>query len=98
MQLEDYFETDQYDWGKRIRLKGTRLGIEHILEPYRQGESPERIFQGYRQVLTLEQVYATITFYLHQKKETEAYLEQIGKLDEEAYQAYLQQEPSEVSK
>ena len=60
MELESYFEFQSPD---DIRLKGTRVGIETIISNYLQGASPEEITARYR-TLTLEQVYATITYYL----------------------------------
>jgi uncharacterized protein (DUF433 family) len=98
MQLEDYFLFEKVPAGERIRVKGTRIAIEHILEPYLKGESAERIFHGYRHALTLEQVYATITYYLRNKGEVEAYLARSRAADEAAYQEYLRQEPPEVVK
>ena len=98
MNLEDYFDFEKFPTFNRIRLKGTRVAIEHILDPYLQGESPERIFQSYRRTLTLEQVHATITYYLHNKAEVDAYLEQSRRADEAAYQEHLKEEPSEVIK
>lgn len=98
MQLEDYFEFEQFKTCDRIRLKGSRIAIEHILDPYFRGESPERIYQGYRRSLTLEQVYATLTYYLHNKAAVDAYLERGRAADEAAYQEYLKQEPPEVVK
>src|SRR5207244_636384 len=79
MQLEDYFEFEKFDSphgpAERIRLKGTRVALEHVLEPYlQQGDSAEGLFQHYRHSLSLEQVYATITYYWHNKAEVEAYL------------------------
>lgn len=47
-----------------IRVKGTRIGIEHILYEYlHNAKSPEAIAQLFPTV-TLEQVYATILYYL----------------------------------
>jgi uncharacterized protein (DUF433 family) len=98
MQLEDYFEHEKFPTGDRIRLKGTRIAIEHILEPYLEGDSPERIFQSYRRVLTLEQIHATITYYLHNKAEVDAYLDRSRAADAAAYQEHLNKEPPEVVK
>ena len=56
-----------------IRIKGHRLGIEHILDRYLSGYNPDEItleFPG----LELEVVYATITFYLANRAEIDAYL------------------------
>ena len=65
MQLEDYFNFLAPD---DIRLKGTRVGIETILYEYiYRARTPEEIAQIYPTV-TLEQVYATILYYHHEKK------------------------------
>jgi uncharacterized protein (DUF433 family) len=71
MQLEDYFDfltpTD-------IRVKGTRIGIETILNDYLDfGLFPEAIALRYP-TLDLEAVYATITYYWHNKERIDAYL------------------------
>jgi uncharacterized protein (DUF433 family) len=71
MQLEDYFDFQSPD---DIRLKGTRVGIETILYDFiHRSRTPEEIADTYR-TLTLEQVYATITYYLHYRAEVDAYL------------------------
>jgi uncharacterized protein (DUF433 family) len=72
MELESYFDFLAED---DIRIKGTRIGIETILYDYiHRGQSPEAIVAGYPS-LTLEQVYATITYYLHNRATIHAYLE-----------------------
>jgi uncharacterized protein (DUF433 family) len=72
MELESYFDFLAPD---DIRVKGTRLGIETILYDYiHRGQSPEAIAACYPS-LTLEQVYATITYYLHNREAIYAYLE-----------------------
>jgi len=98
MLLEDYFEFEKTAEYERIRVKGTRIDIECILEPYTAGDSPERIYQSYRHGLNLEQVYATITYYLHNRQEVQAYLERTRAAEDSAYQDYLQKPPSEVMK
>ncbi|HET9918530.1 MAG TPA: DUF433 domain-containing protein [Ktedonobacteraceae bacterium] len=71
MQLEEYFDFFAED---DIRLKGTRVGIETILYDYiHRARSPETIAETYTS-LTLEQVYATILYYLHNKEKVTAYL------------------------
>ena len=63
--LTDYFNFLAPD---DIRLKGTRIGIETILYEYLdRGLTPEEIAQTYPS-LTLEQVYATIIYYLQNPK------------------------------
>ena len=64
MQLESYFEFLGED---DIRIRGTRVGIETVLEDYLEGSSPEEVAARYRS-LSLEQVYATITYYWRNQK------------------------------
>lgn len=71
MRLEDYFDFLAPD---DIRLKGTRIGIETILFDHLfRAKTPEEIANTYTS-LTLEQVYATILYYLHNKEAVEAYM------------------------
>jgi uncharacterized protein (DUF433 family) len=71
MQLEDYFEFLASD---DIRIKGTRIGIEHILDEYiHEHKAPEEIAQELYTV-SLEQVYATILYYLHNQTAVEKYM------------------------
>ena len=62
------------------------------------GESPERIFQGYRNSLTLEQVYGAITYYLHNKESVHAYLQRGEEVADFWYQQHLAKGPDEVTK
>lgn len=71
MQLEDFSDFLAPD---DIRLKGTRIGIETILYDYiHRGQAPEAIADAYPS-LSLEQVYATILYYLHNRDVVSAYL------------------------
>ncbi|MBC8459061.1 MAG: DUF433 domain-containing protein [Deltaproteobacteria bacterium] len=82
MQLESNFEFTTPDV---IRIKGTRIGIDIVLEDYLDGYSPEEIAGRYSN-LTLKQVYTTITYYLHNKERLDAYLEEGRRQSEEAWQ------------
>ena len=70
MKLEDYFDFVSAD---EIRLRGTRVGIEAILCEYLDGVLPEEIALNYPPV-TLEQVHATITYYLGNRIAVDQYL------------------------
>ena len=71
MQLEEYFN---FLAPNDIRIKGTRVGIETVLYDYiYRSRSPQDIVTSYPS-LTQEQVYATITYYLHNKETVNAYL------------------------
>ncbi len=82
MKLEDYFEFLSED---DIRIKGTRVGIETVLDDYMEGASPEEIANRYRS-LSLEQVYATITYFLHNQAQVGAYLEAWRRYTDQAWQ------------
>lgn len=70
-QLEDYFNFLRSD---DIRLKGSRIGIETILDEYLfRARTPEEIANIYTS-LTLEQIYATILYYLHNKEAVGKYI------------------------
>ena len=70
MQIEDYFDFVSVE---EIRLRGTRVGIEAILSEYQAGGLPEEIALNYPPI-TLEQVHATITYYLGHRSELDQYL------------------------
>ncbi|PKO21408.1 MAG: hypothetical protein CVU38_14915 [Chloroflexi bacterium HGW-Chloroflexi-1] len=71
MQLEDYFSCLAPD---DIRVKGTRVGIETILTDYLElGLFAEQIAARYP-TLSVEQVYATLTCYWHNRSQVNAYL------------------------
>jgi uncharacterized protein (DUF433 family) len=92
MHLSGYFEILDAD---DIRIRGTRVGIETVLEDYLDGLSPEEIAARYR-ALTLEQVYATITYYFSHKQEVDAYLERWRAYAEAQWQAQRRRPPSAV--
>jgi uncharacterized protein (DUF433 family) len=72
MELEHYFDFLAPD---DIRLTGTRIGIERMLYEYlHRSQSPEAIAARYPS-LTLEQVSATITYYLRRRDALNAYLD-----------------------
>jgi uncharacterized protein (DUF433 family) len=57
------------------RITGTRVSLDSVVYAFLQGQTAESIAQSFP-VLTLEQVYGAITFYLAHRAEIEAYLEQ----------------------
>jgi uncharacterized protein (DUF433 family) len=71
MQLEDYFT---FLAPNDIRVKGTRVGIEAILTDYLElGLFAEQIAARYPS-LSVEQVYATLTYYWRNRAQMDAYL------------------------
>ena len=92
MELENYFDFLNAD---DIRIKGTRVGIETVLDDYLSGASPEEIMARYR-TLTLEQVYATVTYYLCNQEEVDEYLERWRAYAEAAWQEQQRNPPPVV--
>jgi uncharacterized protein (DUF433 family) len=71
MQLEDYFDFLAPD---DIRIKGHRIGIESVLYEYIYKEqAPEQIVQRFPS-LSLDQIYATILYYLRNRERVNAYI------------------------
>lgn len=71
MQDDRYLESHSSD---DIRVRGTRVGVEHVLEAYLAGSLPEEIALEFPTV-TLEQLHGTIAWYLRNRSEVDAYLE-----------------------
>ncbi len=84
MQLEDYFDFEGRDI---IRLKGHRIGIEHILAYYQEGYTPEEIAQEFQGV-GIDKIYATITYYLSHRADVDAYLARWREQAEQDYQEW----------
>ncbi|MDJ0617825.1 MAG: DUF433 domain-containing protein [Calothrix sp. MO_192.B10] len=84
MQLEDYFEFLSPD---DIRIKGHRIGVDNVIDYYLEGYSPEEI-AAHLPSLTLEQIHATITYYLHNRSQMDAYMTRLAKWREERYQEW----------
>lgn len=69
--IEKYFDFLSND---DIRIKGTRIGIESILYEYiHRDQHPKSIIQKFP-ALNMEQIYATILYYLHNKAEIDRYM------------------------
>ena len=93
MQIEDYFNFLAED---DICIKGTRIGIETVLDDYiNYGKTAEAIAERYHTV-TLEQVYATILYYLQNREKIGAYLEDYLEYCRKAREEYEKNPPPVV--
>ena len=93
MQIETYFDFLAED---DIRIKGTRIGIETVLDEYiHNGKTAEAIADRYHTV-TLEQVYATILYYLQNPEKVGAYLEDYLEYCRKSREEYEKNPPSGV--
>lgn len=54
-------------------VEGTRISLDSIVYAFQKGLSPESIVQSFP-LLTLEQIYGAIAFYLANRAEIDAYL------------------------
>ena len=75
MMISDYIEFG--DGGYRV--KGTRVSLDSVVYRFLEGLSPETIQSDCFPVLTLEQVYGAITYYLGHREEVDSYLSEADK-------------------
>jgi uncharacterized protein (DUF433 family) len=55
------------------RIAGTRVSLDSIVYAFLDGDSPETILQAFP-MLTLEQVYGAIAYYLAHREDVDAHL------------------------
>ena len=56
-----------------IRIRGTRVRLDTVVYAFNEGATPEEILSQYP-VLSLENVYAVIAYYLKNRMTVDAYL------------------------
>jgi uncharacterized protein (DUF433 family) len=71
-------------------IKGSRISLDSVVYAFKRGTSPETIKRNFP-LLTLEEIYGAITFYLANEKKIDAYLEETEKQFEEAEKARREQ-------
>lgn len=64
------------------RIAGTRISLDSVVYSFRDGQTAESIAQSFP-LLSLEQVYGAIAYYLANQAEIDAYLE----MEEADYEA-----------
>lgn len=74
-----YVRTDQYGV---LRVGETRVSLDSVVYAFQQGHSAEAINEQYS-LLSLEEVYGAIAFYLANREEVRQYLERMEKLWDE---------------
>lgn len=65
-------------------IAGTRISLDSIIYPFKNGASPEAILQSFPLIGSLEKVYGAITFYLANTELVEGYLCEQERLSQEA--------------
>jgi uncharacterized protein (DUF433 family) len=56
-----------------IRVAGTRVTLDTVIDTFMTGASPEEIAQDFP-VLRLDDIYAVLTYYLRHREEVDVYL------------------------
>lgn len=84
MLLEEYFDFIAPD---DIRIKGHRIGIDNVLHYYLEGYSPEEIAANLPS-LSLEEIHATIIYYLRNRAQVDAYLSRLSAWREARYREW----------
>jgi uncharacterized protein (DUF433 family) len=56
-----------------MRIKGTRVGLEHLISAYNEGYTAEELAMQYRTV-ALEQIHGVLAYYLANKTAVDEYL------------------------
>src|SRR4051794_23159434 len=79
MRPEEYLE---FISPNEIRLKGHRIWLEHIIERYLAGETPEEI-AAHLPTLNLDEIEAAIAYYHAHQTEVRVYLDQLNELTQE---------------
>jgi uncharacterized protein (DUF433 family) len=78
-------------------IKDTRISLDSVIYAFLNGVSPEAIAQSFP-LLTLEQIYGTITYYLGNKAEIDNYLEEGELLFKQQREASLNNNQSMIDK
>jgi uncharacterized protein (DUF433 family) len=72
-----------------VRVGGTRVTLDQVVLPFREGVTPEEIAMRYS-TLELADVYATLAYYLHHKDSVDEYLAGQAEAAEEARRQYAE--------
>jgi uncharacterized protein (DUF433 family) len=58
-----------------LYVEGTRVSLASVVLEFREGAAPETILQDFPALVSLENVYGAITYYLANQTRVEEYLE-----------------------
>lgn len=72
MNLPDFLEHQPFG---EIRLTGHRICLEHVIAFYREGYTPEQLHEEYP-TLSPELIQQVIDFYLQNRSEVDAYVDE----------------------
>ena len=73
-------------------IQGTRIFLDSVVYSFLNGESPESIAQNFP-LISLEQVYGAIAFYLANREIVDAYLEEGSAEFQQLQQSFREKSP-----
>ncbi len=77
-------------------ITGRRISLDSVVYEFKRGASPESILRSFS-LLTLEEIYGAITYYLSHQREVDAYLE-AGEREYEEQRQRSREENPELSR
>ncbi|WP_448574071.1 DUF433 domain-containing protein [Trichothermofontia sp.] len=91
-QVEFEVSAPPFHWDEAggIRIAQSRVTLDSLLAAYQQGATPEEIAVQYP-VLSLGDIYATISYYLNHRQAIDTYLAQRQQNAEQHRQQFVQQ-------
>ncbi len=78
-----------------LRISGTRVGLEHLIQTYREGFTADELAIQYPTV-TLEQVHGVLAYYLSHRTAVDEYIQQGIDRFEDAVRQQARRPPSEA--
>src|ERR671937_170551 len=84
------------DEGGAVRIGGSRISLDLVVEQYENGMTPEDMVRAY-DTLVLADVHAAVAYYLRHRDEVRAYLKR-RKEEAEALQARIEAERPRISR
>ena len=72
MNLPDFLSLEEYG---EIWLTGHRIGLEHVIANYREGDTPEMLHEEFP-TLPLELIQKVIAFYEANRADVDAYVDE----------------------
>jgi uncharacterized protein (DUF433 family) len=97
MQLEDFLDIESVPC-EHIRIRGTRINLEHLVGLFRSGMTPEQIHAYFGQWPPLEKIYGAIAYYLNNKESVHAYMARVNAAFQEEFERHKQEPESEAIK
>jgi uncharacterized protein (DUF433 family) len=92
VQVEFQVSAPPFRWDEAggIRIGHSRVTLDSLLASYHHGSTPEEIAVQYS-VLSLEEIYAALAYYLNHRSEIDRYLEQRHQKAQQRREQFTQQ-------